>query len=411
MRGNMNQKDISFRGKGLCGTGFIAFLLLAILAQSLSAQEPILNSYERNFMRAGLSTKAGILRDAATDNRAPEFIGQLYEFALVFALQNAELLRDDSDMIAIAGLAADGAGKTGHKSSLDTLWKVFSAFRDSQTRVNVLGALAVLGKGNSQVIENLNQFLANQNSFYRSGMDVDYATLSACISALAGLGDNSSYPVLFSAMTVAYPDDIVQEAIKALDSIEGNYQQYLADVIRKNPPQEKLAAFRAGIQSSRFSASERGTLAETALEASIDLNPGNSESDAAAASLRTESIAALRELKWTRATPLAVKYFYRIQTEYQSGIASKDRLLDAITCLGAMGSAEAAQALAFQLGFFNSQIERSGEFDEALTLGVVNSLGEIGAKVAFDYLLYVGYLAYPESIQAAAREALNQLQW
>jgi HEAT repeat protein len=395
-----------------CGVRFLAaFFFIAILGQGLAAQEPILNSYERNFMRAGLSTKAGILRDAATDSRAPEFIGQLYEFALVFALQNAELLRDDSDMIAIASLAANGVGKTGHKSSLDTLWKLFSAFRDSQTRATVLGALDTLGKGNAQVIENLNQFLANQNSLYRSGMDVDYATLSACISALAGLGDKASYPVLFSAMTAGYPDDIAREAARALDSVDGNYQQYLTEVIRKNPPQEKLAAFRAGVRSSRFSASERGTLAETALEASIELNPGNSEGDAAAAALRTEAVSTLRDLKWTRATPLAVKYFYRIQADYQSGVAPKERFMDAIACLGAMGSAEAAQALVFQLGFFNSQIERTGEFDEDLTLGVVQSLGEIGAKTAFDYLLYVGYLAYPESIQAAAREALNQLKW
>lgn len=409
MRGTMNQKGISCRRKGL----FMAACLFgAILGQGLCAQEgSILSSYERNFTRAGLPNKASILRDAARDNRAPEFIGQLYEFALVFALQNAELLRDDSDMIAIAGLAANGAGTSGHKSSLDTLWKVFSAFRDSQTRANVLGALAVLGKGNAQVIENLNQFLANQNSLYRSGMDLDYATLSACISALGSLGDKSSYPVIFSAMTAGYSEDIVQEAAKALDSIEGDFQQYLTDVIRKNPLQEKLTAFRAGIQSTRLNASERGTLAEIALETSIDLKPDTYEGDLAASALRTESVIALGELKWTRATPLAVNYFHQIQTEYSRGTAPKERFLEAIACLGAMGSADAAQTLALQLGFYNSQIERTGEFDEPLTLGVVNALGEIGTKAAFDYLLYVGYLAYPESIQAAAKEALNQLKW
>jgi hypothetical protein len=41
----------------------------------------------------------------------------------------------------------------------------------------------------------------------------------------------------------------------------------------------------------------------------------------------------------------------------------------------------------------------------------VQSLGEVGDKAAVDYLLYMNYLAYPEHIQAAAKEALGRLKW
>ena len=44
-------------------------------------------------------------------------------------------------------------------------------------------------------------------------------------------------------------------------------------------------------------------------------------------------------------------------------------------------------------------------------LGVINALGRLGDRVAFDNLHYVGYLDYPERIKAAAREALNNLIW
>jgi hypothetical protein len=390
---------------------FIAGFLLAAPAAPAQEGEPIRISYERNFVRANLATKAGILRDAATDERAAEFIGPLYEFALNFALQNAEMLRDDPDMIALTVLASRGAGTSGYRASVDTLWKVFLAYRDSLTRVEVLGALARLGTGNGQLVEDLNQFLANQNNLFRSGMTPDYPTLSACLSSLAVLGDGSSFPVLFSAMIAGYPDSISQEASRALASIRGDYKQYLVEVIRKNPPAEKLTAFRVGNSNANFSGSERGDLAQAALEVSLGLFPGNTEGEAAISSLRYAAVQVLTELKWTRATSLAIRHYYRVQQDYGNGLASKVQFSEAIACLGAMESSEAAQVLALQLGFINSQMERINEFDEVLTLAIVRALGEIGDKVAFDHLLYISYLTYPESIQTAAREALNRLKW
>ncbi|MDL2228747.1 hypothetical protein LJC14_00680 [Treponema sp. OttesenSCG-928-L16] len=397
--------------------GFIAavriYVLLAILLPALpaEAQEPILISYKRNFVRANLATKSGILRDAATDERASEFIGPLYEFALNFALQNADILKDDPDMIALTVLASRGLGEIGYRQSVDTLWTVFMTYRDSVTRVEVLKTLAVVGKGNALVAENLNQFLANQNNLYRSGMVPDYPTLSACISTLSALGDGSSFPILFSSMIAGYPGSITQEAADALGSIEGDYKQYLIDVMRKNPPAEKLAAFRAGVRNEKFSEADLGDLAETALEISLELFPANAEGEAAVRDLRYSAVNTLGDLKWTKATPLVIKHFYRVQGDYGNGNAAKDQFLNAIVCLGAMGSSEAAQVLALQLGLLNSQMERTGEFDDAVILAVINALGNLGDKIAFDYLLYIGYLPYPEPIQLAAREALNRLKW
>jgi hypothetical protein len=388
-----------------------AVLFLVALVPVLSAQETILDAYERNFIRASLSAKAGILQDAATDDRSSEFIGQLYDFALNFALRNAEILRDDPDMTALVVFASRGAGKSGYAGSVDTLWNVFTVYHDSLSRAEVLGALAELGKGNPLVTEHLNQFLTSQNNLYRSGMSPDYPTLLACISALAVLGDDSSFPVLFSAMMTGYPDNVVQEIVKALGSVQGDYKQYLIEVIQRNPPVEKWAAFRAGMSAERFGPVERGQLAETALEVSLGLSPGNAENEAAASALRYSATSVLTELQWTRASPLAIKHFYRVQTDVQNSAAPRERLVEAVNCLGAMGSSDAAQVLALQLGLLNSQTERSGVFDEAVTMAVVQALGAIGDKSAFDYLLYISYLSYPEHIQAAAREALVHLKW
>jgi HEAT repeat protein len=358
-----------------------------------------------------LSAKISILQDAATDDRAGEFIGQLYEFALGFILQYADLLRNDPEMIALAGRACRGAGKAGYKPSAETLWKVFTAYQDSLTRVEVLNALAVLGKGNARIIGNINRYLTDQNNLFRSGAAPDLPSISACVSALGALGDKSSFPVLFSAMTAGYSGGISRGAGNALTMIDGDYKYFLDDVLKRNVPVEKLAAFKAGLDNKKFSDNERAELAETALEISLEYYSGTLENENALRSLRYLSIPVLTKLKWTRSAAHVIKHYYRVQTDYSEGKADKKYLLEAIACLGAMGNSEAAQVLALQLGFFNSQTERKGSVDEQITLAVINALGDIGDKAAFDYLLYIGYLSYPDTIQSAAKEALTRLKW
>ena len=366
-------------------------------------------SYQRNFARSSLSTKLDLLNDAA---KVPDGdFGPLYELALEFCLQNADLLKEDPILLKIAAVAARGVGEAGLNRAVQNLWRVFMAFRDSATRVAVLSSLSALGKGDGQVVENINQYLGNQNNVYRSGMAPDLETLSACIEALATLGDGSSFPVLFSTMIAGYPDNIAKQATEALRSIRGDYKKYLIDVMKKNPSEEKLAAFRAGTENASFNAAARGELAEAALEITLSLYPNNPNELAAVEALRYAAVKEISAQKWTRATPLAIKHFYRVQTDYGKELATKARFIEAIECLGAMSNSEAAQVLSLQLGILNSEQERTKTSDPDILFAVISALGDLGDKVAFDYLLYIGYLPYPDDVKAAAREALNRLKW
>jgi hypothetical protein len=375
------------------------------------SQVSILQYYQQYFTWADLSAKAGILEDAAADEQAAEFIGPLYDFALRFALVNAGRFGNDPEMIRLVGIAARGAGSAGFTGSLDTLWRLFSSYRDSRTRLEILGVLEVLGERNSRLIENLNQYLDSQNKLFRSGIIPDYAVVSACIAALAKLGDSSSFPVLFDTVTAGYPENIAEETVGALDSIPGNYLRFLIDIILKNPPAEKLTAFKTGCASGRFSPAEQGQLAEAALEQSLGYFPGSAEEITALSEMRYASVLTLTELRWTRASGLVIRHFYRVQTDFQQDNVSTERFLEAINCLGAMGTSDAALPLALQLGLINAQTEKTGIYDEDITLALVRALGSIGDKSAFDYLFYISYLSYTEQIQAAAEEALGHLRW
>ena len=384
---------------------FFCLLSAAFPEKRLAAQEGILASYHRNFMRASLGGKTGILLDAATDERAAEFIGYLYEIALQFALANGPLLRDDPEMISLVVAAARGAGTAGNTDSTASLWELFAIFEDPHPRAEILGALGVLGRGNAEVVANLNRLLEDKNRAFRAGNNVNQIVLRACIAALGQLGDESSFPFLFSTMTAGYPQVIIQETLRALESIQGNHTAYLLNIIRNNSFPEKTIAFRLGAYNERLSVAERAEIARTALEVSLDAY------GATANSLRYDAITVLTRLNWTPAASLALRNFYRVQTDFLSGAAPRERFLEAIACLAVMESTEAAQSLTLQLAFINSQTERTGEYDEDVILAIISALGELGDQVAFDHLLYISFLNYPDRIQASAREALNRLRW
>jgi hypothetical protein len=127
--------------------------------------------------------------------------------------------------------------------------------------------------------------------------------------------------------------------------------------------------------------------------------------------LRLATAKELRDLKWQKASPLAVSHFKLMLADYAKGAASKAEFLDAIACLGAMGSTEAAQALAIYLQFINGQTEQGIPFDEDILLADIAALGELGDKAAFDYLLQIGYLQYSDAVKRAAKDALLKLRW
>lgn len=391
----------------------VGFVVLFLSALSIHAQivSPILQSYQKLFIRTALATKPDVVENAVKDPDMKAHLGSFFDYTMNFILQYADVFKDDAEMIRLASTIARAAASAGEAQNRDALWRLFMAYRDTETRVAVLDALAVLGKGDSRVIENLNQFLSNQNNVFRSGLIPDYAVLSACITTLGKLGDGSSFPVLFSAMIAGYPDEYSQLAAQALGSIKGDYKKYLIDVIRKNTPVEKLAAFKAALQHKDFTPADRGEIAENALDISLSYIAPNEADQKTLDEMRYAAVRELTDQRWSRATTLAIKHFYRVQTDYSNGKIEKDRYIEAIRCLGAMGTSEAAQALSLQLGLINSTMERTKEFDELILVSVIEALGSIGDKVAFDYLLYIGYLAYPDAVQIAAREAMNRLKW
>jgi hypothetical protein len=389
---------------------FLCIFLIGL--ETLFPQESLrstLVAYQQNFIRADLADKVDRLQDAAKDPRADEFMGELYDFALQFTLYYAQILSNDMEMSRLVEVAARGVEKTGHTVSVGTLMQLLAQYTDTLTAVALINSLAAVGKGQTRVHELLNGYLAAQNTALKSGKEPDTTLVLTCINALTRTADSRSYSVLFSTAVADYPDTIKRAAGTALQNIPGNLKQFLIEIIKNNQTVlEKRAAFAIGTQSSRLNSAEQGALAESALE--ICLLPEH-ENDSAFADLRYQSIILLIKSKWSVAAALVIKHYHLVLAGYQSGMVDKIRLIEAISALGAMKSTEASQELVLELGYLNAQTEAKHGFDTTIVLAVIQALGAIGDNQAFDQLLYVDYLPYPESIKSAARSALSLLKW
>jgi len=119
----------------------------------------------------------------------------------------------------------------------------------------------------------------------------------------------------------------------------------------------------------------------------------------------------IRETERVRALPLVLKYYNQSFAAFRANPSRKQSLLKAISCLGSLKSADAAQPLALQLGLYNSRFGFAQAAEMEVILALINALGQLGYKASFDALNYASILPYPDEITQAARSALENLRW
>ena len=74
-----------------------------------------------------------------------------------------------------------------------------------------------------------------------------------------------------------------------------------------------------------------------------------------------------------------------------------------------MNTHEAAVRLSLYLDLLNSDVEGGKSVEDVIVLAVIQALGDLGDRVAFDYLLYLSVLDYSDSIKKAASEIIEKL--
>ncbi len=388
---------------------FSVFLMFSAAATRAQDKEALLKAHMRNFEMAGIEVKIQILEDAAASGIKE--LGPLYLETLDYVLSNTALIPADGRLRQMVVLAAGQIKESGYAAARYSLWDLFEADQDSLFRVGILNSLGVVGKGDPAIIQELNRWLEAQNIFYISGKKPDFQVLEACIEALAGIGDTSSFPPIFSAVNIGYPGEIATLSKNALLEIEGDLDQNLKGIIKNQPIADKKMALVMALEHEGLEDDRKAEVAEFAMDIALHMGLTDAGQRAIAREIRFEAAKALMERKWSRATPLAIEHFNATLLEYERGVSTKNSFLEAIATLGSMGSHDAAVRLTQYLVLLNSYSEKGKSGDDQIILAVIVNLGGLGDKIAFDDLMYVGYLKYSSQIKKAARKSLENLKW
>jgi hypothetical protein len=387
----------------------IVVVLILLVTVHVVAQEhaEVLQAFQKNFVRGNLTTKIQVLQDAAGQSGVE--MGPLYLQALDFVIDNSRIFENDLIARELGILAVRLIGLSSYDPALQSLWELFTVDDNRTVRIEVLSAVADLAPVDPRLVKNLNRWLSGQNDLLRVGEEVALDVVEEAIVTLGKIGDDSSFPVLFTVSILGGSDDIDTKARDALYSIEGDFQELILRVVEENPLAEKLEALRIGFSNIDLTDSAKGQIAEVALKSGLNGSVTLAAEKEFLRQLRYESIRMLTKLARSQATTDVINHFDQTLQEKTLGIGRTSHVLEAIQCLGAMNTHEAAVRLALYLDILNSDVERGKNVEDDVVLAVIQSLGDLGDKVAFDYLLYAGYLDYSDSIKRAARESLNRL--
>ncbi len=242
------------------------------------------------------------------------------EQALEFVTDNGSLMASDARFNQLAAIAAEQIGVVKYTASKGGLWKLFQIDSDTQTLQNAAVALGVVGAGDADTIANLNHYVDTQNNLFRRRQATGHDRPGRLHAGAGALGDPSSFPILFSAMNVGYPDKITAVAKDALLSIKGDFQALLTGVIKERPLSEKRLALQMALDSDKLTSDQKAQVSQFALDISLHSSAADAAAKDGFRDMRFTAARALGDRAWAPAASLLVEHLDTTIGEFDKGL-------------------------------------------------------------------------------------------
>ena len=366
-----------------------------ILISTVFAQE-----YKKQFIKGNITDKTNAVREASGKDGI--WISQK---AIEFVLENNEIIGTDRDMdglavAAVLSLPNDyiySLSDSDRELVMNEFIALFERFNRSNT-VQIAVQSKVLSLkdhiNTAPFTEVLNKFMQGS-----SVLSSDSSLLKSVINSLGFIGNNISFSILYNDLNdkrySAYAPELEQSIIKLIPISMNEVLQ----IVHSKDPANLQRIFTLVKQADNLTSNNLCEIAENILNESPVIE------------LQFEALSILNSHKWTRASTSVLNFFASSQKNFQNGLLTEDQFVELINSLVNISPLDAVNPLIKYLGELNSQLEYNNSFSQNVVLAVINSLGAIGDKTAFDSLLSVTYLNYPEPVLSAARQALAGLRW
>ncbi len=364
------------------------------------------------FLKGNISEKTTAIKEASEAEAQ-----WLTNKAIDFCLENFEIIGKDRELeglaiSAIYSVSIDNVKYSSEEEKLaleEKFSKIFTTFAQSS---NV--QIAVLSKTQSlhlflptkSFVQLLNEYIIATNV-----NTIDSGVFKATLSVLEKIGNNETFTTLYDFYNnpryAKYKSEIEKTMISLLPSAMDEVLSLIqsADMVQLNE------LYRIITNNSNISKNSLCIIAENILSASIIIIENSSKIIAEYLNIPSNSLKILSENKWTRSSSLALTYFTKCKSLYENEIMSETDFSDVIYTLSNISPIESVAPLISYLEELNGSLEENQTISTPIVTAVIKTLGAIGDKAAFDSLLSVTYLDYPEPVLQIAQEALSGLRW
>lgn len=365
---------------------------------------------QKKFIKGSISDKTTSVCEASEDEAA-----ELSCAAINFAIENKEILGEDRDLtaLAVAGILSLPENyvetlSAEEKNELsEKFFQIHSIFSDFTVKIAVLNRITSLDIPHENFTKMLNSYIKTSNPNVENS-----ALLKTSISVLSKIGNKDSFETLYSVYLDAAWNSYSSEIENAISQLSETSSEKLIELIRAGSEVECKRVFSLVMKNSQNSQIFRAEIAENVLLRAIYIVESTGSANEELISLQLDSYDVLVRQKWTRSSKTALTFFELAQKEFSQNTLHEENFVEVINGLPAVAPIEAVSALSFYLSKLNNLMEKnSNAVSEPVVLSVISSLGAIGNKNAFDTLLAVTYFNYPDSVIAAARDALAKLKW
>lgn len=384
----------------------IFFVLFSI---SLYAQN---NSYTIQYLKGNITDKTRAIKESTGSES-----DYLANRAIEYALENKELLGTDRDLDALVVAAVLSISDDYLKNSNDEekvkfsekLYNLYSNFEDSNTV-----EIAILTKLESikhllpieKFVNNLNNKLKNENM-----NDMDPSFLKTTLSCLEKMGNTESFIILYYFYSADKYPKFEEEIEKTLITLSPNAVNEILGFIKEADSNQLKRIYSLTTKTQKLSKNNVCIIAENLLNRSILLMGDSSKILPEDIDLQITCLKILADNKWTRASDSVLSYFQITKSLYKINSIKDEDFTFVISSLSSITPLKAVSPLTSYLEELNGRKENGEEVSSSVILSLINTLGAIGDKAAFDSLLAVTYLSYEEAILSAARQALSGLRW
>lgn len=385
---------------------FVLVFIFCVFSIFAVDQDELLN-LRKDFISAGIDVKAVILRSLSQSE--DKSLIPIYQDAVEYVKTSYAILQNDDRLLNIGIIAVTKLGELNELKASASIRYLFSTVENEDFQIACLKSLSKLVQKDSAFTDYLNSLYDSGLSDLLSGKASNVNLLRVYAEALGNFADPSSFDVLIK--TLFYPvNDGLKDTVKtALNNISFNYfDEILAKTMQKNI-QYIWTLYLLAKENKRIEGPELGRISELVIDYGLkNLKGADLESSE---NLIEETLPVLSALKWSKASSQVNKFFYYAQGLRKTSLRGDELLIKIIDCMGNLGTIECSQNLSIFLGVLNSETEKTKQYSEPLVLSVITALRKLGDKTAFDYLLYVEYLNYSETVKQASRNAIEELKW